>query len=296
MNKTSYVKKKRKMQAFDYINYIILIFCALLAFYPLYYVLIGSFSNGDAYMQGRVFLVPRKFTLSNYKVILSDQTLWYALRNTLIKTIVGTASSLIFTSIVAYALSRKNLKGRKIFRALNLFTMFFSGGLIPYFVLINYLGLFDNFLVYIIPSLYSVYNMIIISSFFTNISNDLHESAYLDGANEFQIFYKIYIPLSKPILATIVLWTAVAHWNSYFTTMIYSNGQENMITLQYYLMGVINKASYSTGGVDSSILEEVTSQTVSFAAIIVATLPILFVYPFIQKYFTTGNQLGATKG
>ena len=107
MNKTSYVKKKRKMQTFDYINYIILILCALLAFYPLYYVLIGSFSNGDAYMQGRVFLVPRKITLSNYKVILSDKTLWYALRNTLVKTIVGTASSLIFTSIVAYAYQGK---------------------------------------------------------------------------------------------------------------------------------------------------------------------------------------------
>lgn len=287
--------KLNKMTAFDYINYALLILFAFITAYPIWYVLIGSFTNGDAYMSGGVWLVPKEFTLANYKVIVSDNTLWYAFRNTILKTVVGTATSLLFTSIVAYAMSRKNLKFKKAFRALNLFTMFFSGGLIPYFVLINYLGLYDNFLVYIIPSLYSVYNMIIISSFFTSISDSLHEAAIVEGANELQIYWNIYMPLSKPVLATVALWSAVGHWNSYFTTMIYTNGQNRLITLQYYLMGVINKSNYSPN-VDPSILLEVSSQTVSFAAIIIATLPILFVYPFLQKYFTKGAQLGATKG
>ena len=295
-------KKKHKnyrnrMYAFDYINYAILIICALIAAYPIFYVFIGSLSNGDAYMSGGVWLIPRKITFSNYQVILSDKMLWYSFRNTILKTVIGTVTSLFFTSTVAYAISRKNLKFKRIIKVLNLFTMFFGGGLIPYFVLINYLGLFDNFLVYIIPSLYSVYNMIIICSFFSSISDELHESAIVEGANEFQIFIRIYLPLSKPVLATVALWSAVGHWNSYFTTMIYTNGQENLITLQYYLMGVINKASYTASeALDPSVLEQVTSQTVSFAAIIVATLPILFVYPFLQKYFTKGIQLGATKG
>src|SRR5690606_21194306 len=126
------------------------------------------------------------------------------------------------------------------------FTLFFSGGLIPYFVVINYLGLYDNFLVYIIPSLYSVYNMIIISTFFRSIPEELHEAAIMDGGNEFQIWWKVYIPLSKPVLATVALWSIIGHWNSYFSTMIYSNAGDHMITLQYYLMGVTNRASYST--------------------------------------------------
>ena len=288
---------RNRMTTFDYINYVILVLCAIIAIYPIFYVLIGSFSNGESYMSGGVWLIPRDFTFSNYKVILSDKTLWYAFRNTILKTTIGTVSSLLFTSTVAYAMSRKNLKFKKAIRILNIFTMFFGGGLIPYFVLINYLGLFDNFLVYIVPSLYSVYNMIILTSFFSSISDELHESAIVEGANELQIFIRIYMPLSKPVLATVALWSAVGHWNSYFSTMIYTNGQNNLITLQYYLMGVINKASYTASeAVDPSVLNEVTSKTVSFAAIIVATLPILFVYPFLQKYFTKGALLGATKG
>ena len=142
-------KKKHKnyrdrMYAFDYINYAILIICALIAAYPIFYVFIGSLSNGDAYMSGGVWLIPRKITFSNYQVILSDKMLWYSFRNTILKTIIGTVTSLFFTSTVAYAISRKNLKFKRIIKALNLFTMFFGGGLIPYFVLINYLGLFDR--------------------------------------------------------------------------------------------------------------------------------------------------------
>jgi len=286
---------KDKMTAFDYINYGILIICALIAAYPLWFVFIGAFSDGQDYMNGGVWLLPRKLTLSNFEVIVSDEMLWYALKNTVLATVIGTLTSLLFTALVSYAMSRPNLKWKKFFRIFNLFTMFFGGGLIPTFVLLRIMGFFDNFLIYIIPSLYSVYNMIIISSFYGSISNELHESAVIDGANEVTIWWKIYMPLSKPILATVTLWGAVAHWNSYFTTMIYSNGQKNMITLQYYLMGVINKSQYSTA-IDPAVLLETSSKTVGYASIVLATLPILFVYPFLQRYFTSGSQLGATKG
>jgi len=297
MTNTLKMRNNNKPKLFNIINGTLLILFSLITIYPMFYVLIGAFSHGDAYSAGGAWLFPRQFTLSNFIVILSDDMLWYAFRNTIMKTVIGTGLSLIFTSIVAYAMSRKKLKFRKTIRAISLFTMFFSGGLIPYFVLINYMGLYDNFLVYIIPSLYSVYNMIILSSFFAGIPNDLHEAAEIDGASEFYIYRKIYMPLAKPALATIALWSAVGHWNSYFSTMIYSNAGKKMITLQYYLMGVINQANYTIGdNISPGIIEEVTSTTVSYAAIIIATIPILLIYPFLQKYFTFGIQEGASKG
>ncbi len=289
-------KTIKKFDWFDYLNIFIMILVIFITIYPIYFIFIGSFSNGDAYMGGGTWLLPKKPTFSNYTVIFSDPNLWYAIRNTLIKTVVGTLTSLIFTALIAYAMSRKELKFKKVFYGINIFTMFFSGGLIPYFLIINYLGLFDNFLVYIIPSLYSVYNMIVLSTFFRTIPEELHESATMDGAREFQIWWKIYLPLSKPVLATVALWSIVGHWNSYFSTMIYSNAGPNMITLQYYLMGVINRASYSTGGVAADILLEVTPTTVSYAAIIIAIVPILIAYPLLQRYFTKGVMDGAVKG
>jgi putative aldouronate transport system permease protein len=295
--KTRKNRLKPKIQIFDVVNYTLLTIFSLIAIYPMYYVFIGALSNGDSYAAGGVWLLPKNITFSNFIVIFYDEMLWYAFRNTILKTIFGTGLSLIFTSIVAYAMSRKELRFRKTIRFISIFTMFFSGGLIPYFVLVNYLGLYDNFLVYIIPSLYSVYNMIILSNFFSSISNELHESAEMDGASEFYIYRKIYMPLAKPALATVALWTSVGHWNSYFSTMIYSNAGKDMITLQYYLMGVINQARYNMGEhLNPGIIEEVTSTTVSYAAIIIATIPILLIYPFLQKYFTFGLQEGATKG
>jgi putative aldouronate transport system permease protein len=296
MKKGNFKKIIKKFDWFDYLNMFIMILVIFITLYPIYFILIGSFSNGDAYMGGGTWLLPKKPTFSNYTVIFSDPNLWYALRNTLIKTIVGTLTSLTFTALIAYAMSRKELKFKKVFYGINIFTMFFSGGLIPYFLIINYLGLFDNFLVYIIPSLYSVYNMIVLSTFFRTIPEELHESATMDGAREFQIWWKIYLPLSKPVLATVALWSIVGHWNSYFSTMIYSNAGPNMITLQYYLMGVINRASYSTGGVGADVLLEVTPTTVSYAAIIIAIIPILIAYPLLQRYFTKGVMDGAVKG
>lgn len=287
--------KKNKMNVFDWFNYAILGIFALMTLYPFIYVLAGSFNDGMDYAGGGVWLFPRKITLANYTVVMKDLAFWKSFSNTLLITLIGTVSALIITSAVAYAMSRKELRYHKFFQWFNLFAMFFSGGLIPYFLIINTLGLYDKFLVYIIPSVYSVYNMIVIQSFFKSISEELHEAAVIDGAGELRIWSTIYIPLSKPVLATVALWLATGFWNSYFSTMVYTRGGD-LATLQYHLMKMIKQAKVDTGGMDPSLLEQTTSQTISFAAIIIATLPIICVYPFIQKHFAKGVMVGSLKG
>ena len=287
--------RRNKMNAFDWFNYAILGVFALMTLYPFIYVLAGSFNDGMDYAGGGVWLFPRKITLANYTVVMEDVAFWKAFLNTVIITLVGTFSALVITSAVAYAMSRRELKFHKFFQWFNLFAMFFSGGLIPYFLIINLLGLYDNFLVYIIPSVYSVYNMIVIQSFFKSIPEELRESAVIDGAGELRIWMTIYIPLSKPVLATVALWLATGFWNSYFSTMVYTRGGD-LATLQYHLMKMIKQAKVDTGGMDPSLLEQTTSQTISFAAIIIATLPIICVYPSIQKHFAKGVMVGSIKG
>lgn len=295
ITKNSKHRKVNRMLWFDYINYTILFLCVAVMIYPFLFVLGGSFSDGQDYMSGGVWFFPRIWTLANYQVIVSDKILWVAYKNTIIRTVFGSLASLSFTSIVAYAMSRKELKYRGFFQIFNLITMFFGGGLIPFFALINIIGLYDTFWVYIIPALYSVYNMIVLSSGYNSISEELHESAVIDGAGEIRIWLQIYLPLNMAVHATVLLWLAVGNWNSYYGTMIYTRGGENVILLQYYLMGVINKASY-TPEVGGEVLEKVTSKTVGYAAIIIAILPILFVYPFLSKYFTKGVAVGSLKG
>lgn len=288
--------KIKRMNWFDYLNYAFLILFMIVCFYPFWYVIIGSFSEGNVYNEGGVWLLPKNFNFSNYKMIIHDERLYIAYRNTLGRVFIGTASSILFTSCVAYAMSRRELPQRKIYRAINVFTMFFSGGFIPYYLVITSLGFYDTFWVYVIPALYSVSNMIVISSFFCGIPEDLHEAAVIDGANEFIIWWGIYMPLSVPILSTVALWTAVGHWNAYFNTMVFTRDPQ-LITLQYYLLKVIKESSMPSGDhISQAELDQVNATTVSFAAIVVATLPILFVYPYVAKKFTNDVMVGAVKG
>ncbi len=286
---------KKKVYTFDVVNYILLGLFALITLYPFIYVIAGSFNDGMDYSGGGVWLVPRKFTLANYKVVFSDNGFWKAFGLTIGVTILGTFGALAVTSAVAYAISRKELRFRNFFQIFNLITMFFGGGLIPYFLIIVSLGLYDTFWVYIFPSLYSVYNMIIMQSFFKSIPEEMREAAVMDGAGELRIWLSIYLPLSKPVLATVGLWLATGFWNSYFSTMAYTRAGD-LSTLQYFLMRMIKEAKVDTGGLDPSLIEQTTSTTISFAAIVIATLPILFVYPFIQKYFSKGIMIGSLKG
>ena len=289
-------KKKRK-GVFDYINVTLMIIFALMSVYPLIYVLAGSFNQGSDYISGGIYLFPRVFSLENYHVVLADDRLWRSYAVTIARTVLGTVTAVIFTAIVAFAMSRKNLMGKSHIYRFFVFTMFFGGGLIPYFWVINLLGLFDSFLVYIIPALFSVYNMLVFVNFFKTIPEEIHESAVMDGASEFSIFFKIILPLSGPVVSTIALWVAVGHWNSFFDTMIYTSS-DNLWSLQYYLMKVINESSMPSAGIalPQELLDRIAPETVSLAAIIVSVIPIFLLYPLILKTLTKGVVIGSLKG
>lgn len=287
-------RKKTKVYLFDVINFLWMGLFCLCCIYPIYYVLIGSFNQGADYDKGGVYLIPRIFTFENYRIVLRKTEMWHSYLVTFGRTIIGTVTSVVYTSIVAYAMSRSNLKFKKAFYYINIFTMFFGGGLVPYFLIIKSLHLYDSFWVYIIPGLYSVYNMIVMSSFFKSISNELHEAAVVDGAGEFRIWWQIYLPLSKPVLATVALWAAVGHWNSYFDTMIYT-ASDKLHTLQYFLLKAIS-TSNMTEGMPSDMLERISARTISLAAIIISIIPVLFFFPFVRKNFQSGIMIGSLKG
>ena len=264
-NNALFPKKTTKKSVGDCVILICFVFCALITLYPIYYVLIGSFNQGKDYISGGIWLFPRVITFDNYIFVLNDQRLYSGLFITLARTALGVITSLIFTSCVAYAMSRKKLVCRKFFYWINIFTMFFNGGLIPFYILIVNIGLYNNFFVYIIPGLYSVFNMIIMSSFFSGIPEDLHEAAEIDGASEFYIMFSIYFRLSGAVFATVGLWIGVAHWNAYFDTMIYCSANNSLHTLQYYLMRVIKEASRpaDTSNIPPSVLEEISDSVYS---------------------------------
>ena len=289
--------RKQRKKVFDWINVTLMLIFAALSVYPLIYVLAGSFSEGADYINGGIYLFPRVFSLENYQVVLNDVRLWKAYGITIARTVLGTVTGVLFTAIVAFAMSRKSLIGRNWIYRFFVFTMFFGGGLIPYFWVINLLGLFDNFLVYIIPALFSVYNMLVFVNFFKTIPEEIHESAMMDGASEFRIFFRIILPLSGPVISTIGLWIAVGHWNSFFDTMIYTSS-DNLWSLQYYLMKVIKESSMPAAGVSLPIelLQKIAPETVSLAAIIISVIPIFVLYPLILKTLTKGVVIGSLKG
>ena len=289
--------RKQRKKVFDWINVTFMLIFAALSVYPLIYVLAGSFSEGADYINGGIYLFPRVFSLENYQVVLNDVRLWKAYGITIARTVLGTITGVLFTAIVAFAMSRKSLIGRNWIYRFFVFTMFFGGGLIPYFWVINLLGLFDNFLVYIIPALFSVYNMLVFVNFFKTIPEEIHESAMMDGASEFRIFFRIILPLSGPVISTIGLWIAVGHWNSFFDTMIYTSS-DNLWSLQYYLMKVIKESSMPAAGVSLPIelLQKIAPETVSLAAIIISVIPIFVLYPLILKTLTKGVVIGSLKG
>ena len=287
-------KLNTRVRTFDVVLAVIIGLFCVLCIYPIIYVLAGSFNQGADYSVGGVWLLPRVFTFENYQIVLQDEDFWTSYGITIARTVLGTASALVFTSIVAYAMSRPDLKFRRVFYWINIFTMFFSGGLVPYFLVIKTIGLYDTFWVYIIPGLYSVYNMIVLQSGFKSISSDIHDAALIDGAGEFRIWWQIYMPLSKPVLATIVLWVAVGHWNSYFDTMIYTNSEE-LQSLQYFLLKAIQTSSM-TEGMPPEMMERLSSQTLSLAAIILSIIPVFCFFPLIRKNFASGIMVGSLKG
>ncbi len=287
----------KRLDWFNIVNYTLLAIFCLITIYPIYFVLIGSFNEGNDYMRGGIYLFPREFSLSNYSVVLQDERLYIGMKISVLRTVIGTVTSILFTAMVSYAMSRKNLIGRGPYYWMHLFTLFFNGGLIPYFLVLKNIYLINSFWVYIIPSLFSVFNMIIFNSFFREIPEELHESATVDGAGEFRIFWSMFIPLSVPVLATVALWNAVYHWNSFFDAMIFTTNKD-LMPLQLFLMKMIREADVISNSqyIPPQVQKSISVQTIRMAAIMISTVPILCVYPFLQRYFVTGFMVGSLKG
>ena len=279
------------------IGILMLVIC-FVSLYPVWYTVIISFNDSSDALRGGIYWWPRKFSLESYKTVFQDTTIIRAFMVTVLRTLIGTVTSVFFTAMVGYALSKKHIMGNKFYTILGTITMFFGGGLIPYFITLKNLGLYNNFLVYIIPSLFNFYNMIIFRSFFNELPAGLEESARLDGANDLMIFIRIVIPLSAPVIATIALFNGVGHWNDYFTGVMYINDAE-LQPIQTYLYRIIASASASKtvvampAGVTA---QQVSSQSVRLATMVVTTFPIMCVYPFLQKYFVKGMLIGSIKG
>lgn len=290
-------KKTLGGRMFDVANAAILFALVLVTAYPVIYVIIASISNPILVYQGsKLLLWPRGFSLETYRLVMDYPALWMGYGNTLIYVAVGTAISLFLTILGAYGLSRPYLPGRVVLTFFIAFTMYFSGGMIPSFILVNKLGLYDTPWAMLIPGAVSTFNLIIMISYFKGIPESLEESAKIDGASEYRILAQIFIPLCVPVIAVIALYYAVAKWNSYFQAVIYLRNRK-YYPLQLILREILiqnDQTMLSGDGAYAGM--EAYAQNVKYASIVVSTVPILLVYPFIQKYFVKGIMIGAIKG
>lgn len=282
-------------KAFLIIDYILILLMVMITLYPMLYVLSASLSDGDAVVKGQVWLLPKGFNLDSYKRVFQDSEIWHSYANTIWYVCVGTLINLVMTTITAYPLARKKFWGRNFVMMAFAFTMFFSGGLIPLYMVVQKLHLIDTRWALVIPGAIATYNLILMRSFFEGIPEELHEAAKIDGSNDWGVFGRIILPLSKPVIAVMVLFYAVGHWNSYFGALIYLN-KTDLYPLQLVLRKILIQLDSSNMTQDLAMQKDLVSQTIRYATIIVSTVPILCLYPFVQKYFVQGVMIGAIKG
>lgn len=289
--------QKQKDLLFDSFIYAALFVIMLSMLYPFYYVLIASFNKGTDTLLGGVYLWPRNFTFENYKIFLSDPKWLSAFLVTVARTVSGTLLGLLLTSLVAYALSHRELLFSKTYFTIIIFAMYFSGGLIPYYVVLRSIGLLNSFAVYIVPSMLNTFFLLIAISFFREIPGELKESAHIDGAGELVIFFKIILPVSTPVLATMALFMGVGQWNSWLDSAYFVQS-ESLRTLTFRMMEVINQsnAPMDSLAVANRPTSGVTSFSLQVTSMVVSIVPIICVYPFLQKYFVHGIMLGSVKG
>lgn len=279
---------------FEVFNYTALTIIALITFLPFVHVIAGSFTTTAELASKRFVLIPTIYSLDAYRFVFSTDTIIRALGISIGITLVGTAFSMLITSLMAYGLSRRDLDGRRILMFFVVFTMLFSGGIIPTFLVVRHMGLINSWAALIIPVTINAFNLIILKNFFQNIPEGLEESAKIDGSNDIGILFRIVLPLSLPAIATISLFYAVTYWNTYMTSILYINDAKKW-PIQIWLRQIVVLASGLSS--DSSLDEHPPpEQTVKMAVIVVATLPILMVYPFLQKHFSKGALLGSIKG
>lgn len=276
---------------------IMIAFCFIII-YPLVYILSSSFSSGTAITSGKVLLWPVDFTLQGYKIVFQYKQVWIGYANTLFYTFVGTAMNMVITILAAYPLARRNLRGRRQIMLLFTITMFFSGGMVPSYILMSQLNLIDTRWAILLPGLISVYNMIIMRTFFENsVPYELLEASKLDGISDFGYMTKILLPLSKSCLAVITLYYAVAHWNNYFTAKLYLNDTK-LMPLQNMLRNILTASQLDMSQIESDAYMDMLGavDVMKYALVVVATVPILVIYPFVQKYFEKGVMVGSVKG
>ena len=284
---------------FDILNYLIVTLIALTTLFPFVYIIGASFATEYEITTRPLFIIPQDVTLNAYQFIFSSNKILQGFRNSIFITVCGTAINLFFTVTMAYALSKTRLRGRNFFLNMVIISMFFSGGMIPgYIIIANVLNLKNTFWAVLLPGAISSYNLMIVKNFFQGIPQELEESAAIDGSTDIGILWKIVLPLSLPVLATFGLFYAVGHWNAYFGAMIYMTGAKEKWPLQVLLRELIILANGSAGDITNMDPEFVQppEQSVKMAVIVVSTVPIMCVYPFLQKYFVKGVMVGALKG
>ena len=282
------------------VNAVLLVLCLVIVTYPFLYIVSCSFSSGQALISGKVVLLPVEFTLEGYQAIMEYRDIWTGFANSFLYTVSGTLIGLVLTILAAYPLSRKSLAGRKPIMMLFLFTMLFNGGLVPNYMLIMKLKLLNTIWAIILPTALSAYNVIVTRTFFmTSIPEELHESAELDGCGEFRYLVSIVLPLSKAILAVLVLWIAIGLWNGYFNPMIYLNDKAKF-PLQLVLREILLMANVDFTKAASNpelyYRNQQLSEILRYGTIIISALPLMVLYPFIQKYFVKGVMIGSVKG
>ncbi|OWA37811.1 sugar ABC transporter permease [Saccharibacillus sp. O16] len=299
----SSIKETKQDKLFLVFVYLILTVALVIVAYPLIYILSASISNPTLVAAGEMWLLPKDITFEGYRRVFQDSSIWNGYLNTIIYTVVGTLVNLIVTLPAAYALSRRDFVGRNLFMVLFLVTMFFGGGLVPTYLVVRSLGLVDTMWALILPGATSVWNLIVCRTFFqSSIPKELQEAAEIDGCSNFRLYFRIVLPLSTALIAVMALFFGVGHWNNYFSAMIYLNHQEKyplQLVLRQIL--VLQQMSAESGTVGASMATSLNSKAevaalVKYAVIIVATLPIIAVYPFLQRYFVQGVMIGSVKG
>lgn len=289
---------QRGDQVFNAVLYTVCALLLLVILYPLFFIVIASFSDPSAVAGGHVWLWPVGFTLDGYEELLKQSNVWLGYRNTIIYTLVGTLIALAVNITAAYALSRKDLWGRKTLMGLFVFTMFFSGGLIPTFLTVQEVGLYNTFWVMVLPFSVSVYNIIVARTFFQNsLPGELWDAAQVDGCGNLRFFFTIAVPLSKAVISVIALWTAVGQWNAYFNALIYIQ-DTNLYPLQLIMRNILitNQSFAAQGTGEAAMIAMRKANLIRYSMIIVSTVPIMCVYPFIQKHFDQGVMIGSIKG
>jgi ABC-type sugar transport system, permease component len=291
------LRQSTEDRVFNFVTVLLGFLIVLVIAYPLYFVIIASFSKPEDVLMGRVVVWPKNFSIASYEMVLNEPKIWIGYRNSLMYAVLGTCINLILTTLAAYPLSRKDMPCRTFLTFAISFTMMFSGGMIPTYLVIRDLKMLDSIWAMVIPNAIATYNLLVMKNYFqSNIPQELQEAAQIDGCSDFKLLIGVVLPLSTSIIAVIILFYAVEHWNAFFNAVIYLRNR-NLFPLQLFLREILLQNQEIAIGDSAGLYEKMMQvETMKYAIIIVSSLPVLLLYPFVQKHFVTGIMVGAVKG